>query len=259
MRALVIAALLALAIVAAASPAPSGVPRLAHVVVILFENHDRGEVLGSGDAPTFDRLARSYADLTRYEALTHPSLPNYLALVSGSTQGISDDCTDCAAPGASIGSLLDRAHLSWGAYAEGYPGSPRFAKKHVPFLYFPRDRGHVHPLSALDRAHPPAFAFVTPDLCDDMHDCPVATGDRWLARFVPPLLRVPRTAVFVVFDEGSASQEVAALVLGTAVRAHAVDAAPTGHYALLRTVEDALGLPHLGASARAAPITGIWR
>lgn len=259
MRALVVAAVAALAVAAAAEPAAPRVPRLAHVVLIVFENHDRAEVLGSGAAPTFDRLARRYADLSDYEALTHPSLPNYLALVSGSTQGISSDCTDCVAPGTSIGSLLDRARLSWGAYAEGYPSSPRFAKKHVPFLYFPRDRGHVHALSALDRVHPPVFAFVAPDLCDDMHDCPVAVGDRWLARFVPPLLRVPRTAVFVVFDEGFASQHVAALVLGTAVRAHAVDRVPLGHYDVLRTIEDALGLPHLGASAHAAPIAGIWR
>ena len=260
MRPLAAAAVLALALAATASPAaPARVPRLAHVVVIVFENHDRAEILGGGAAPTFAGLARRYADLTGYQAVTHPSLPNYLALVSGSTQGITSDCTDCVAAGRSIGALLTRAHLSWGAYAEGYPSSPRFAKKHVPFLYFPSDRGHVHPLTALDRSRPPAFAFVTPDLCDDMHDCPVAVGDRWLARFVPPLLRVPSTAVFVVFDEGLAGQNVAALVLGTAVRAHAADAQPTGHYGVLRTIEDALRLPRLGASAHAAPITGIWR
>jgi acid phosphatase len=107
------------------------------------------------------------------------------------------------------------------------------------------------------------FAFVTPDLCHDMHDCSIATGDRWLAKFIEPLLSVKRTAVFIVFDEGSTDVggggQVALLVAGTAVRPHSRYTAPTSHYGLLRTVEDALGLPHLGASGNANPLTGIWR
>jgi len=253
---------LLLAVVGLAGSAPA-VPRLAHVVVIVFENKERGQVLGSGAAPTFDRLAARYADLTSYHALTHPSLPNYLALVSGSTQGITNDCTDCRARGTSIGTSLTRAKRSWAAYAEGFPSSSRFAKKHMPFLYFAGQSSHVKPLTAFDAKHLPAYSFVAPDLCNDAHDCPVATADRWLARFVPPLLQLPRTAVFVVFDEGTTDEggggHVAAIVAGTAVRAHSSNAQPSGHYVLLRTVEDALGLPHLGASARARPLTGIWR
>ena len=247
---------------ALAAPAQK-VPRLAHIVVIVFENHERDEVLGTGEAPTFDRLAARYADLTSYYAVTHPSLPNYLALVSGSTQGISDDCSACSAHGPSVGTLLTRAHLSWGGYAEGYPNSPRFAKKHMPFLYFAGQASHVHQLAGLDRSRLPAFALVAPDLCNDAHDCGIATADRWLAGFVPPLLKVPRTAVFVVFDEGSSDAfgggHVAALALGTAIRAHARDPEPAGHYALLRTIEDAFGLPHLGRSATAKPLARIWR
>ena len=141
------------------------VPRLDHVVVIVFENKERGQVLGSGDAPTFDSLAARYADLTSYHALTHPSLPNYLALVSGSTQGITDDCTVCRARGPSIGTLLTRAKRSWTAYAEGYPSSLRFAKKHMPFLYFAGQSSHVRSLAAFDVKHVPAYSFVAPDLC----------------------------------------------------------------------------------------------
>ena len=243
--------------------AATSVPRLAHVVVIVFENHERNEVLGSGDAPTFDALAARYANLTNYYAGTHPSLPNYLELVSGSTQGISDDCTACSAPGPSIGTLLMRAHRSWDAYAEGYPSSPEYAKRHVPFLYFAHQASHVKPLGALRADALPAFAFVTPNLCDDMHDCSVATGDRWLAKFVPPLLKIARTAVFVVFDEGSSDARggghVAAIAAGTAIRSGVGDEQPANHYVLLRTVEDALGLPHLGASAHVRPLAGIWR
>jgi acid phosphatase len=245
-------------------PRPAAVPRLAHVVVIVFENREDSTVLGSGsDTPTFHALAARYARVTRYDAVAHPSLPNYLALVSGSTQGVTSDCTTCSAHGSSIGTLLDRARLSWGAFAEGYPSSSRFAKKHVPFLYFAGQEAHVKPLGALDPHKLPAYAFVVPDLCDDMHDCPTATGDAWLASFVRPLLRVPRTAIFITFDEGTSDAggggHVATIVAGTAVRPHSATARPASHYSLLRTVEDALGLPHLGASAHAVPITGIWR
>ena len=96
-----------------------------------------------------------------------------------------------------------------------------------------------------------------------MHDCSVATGDAWLKRFVPPLLALPRTAIFVVFDEGTTTAggggRVVALALGTAVRPGSVFARPTNHYGLLRTIEDAWGLPNLGRAATATPIQGIWR
>jgi len=259
-KALAVATLAALGL---AAPIAAPVPRLDHVVVIVFENKERAQVLGNAGAPTFARLARDGADLVDYYAVTHPSLPNYLALVSGSTQGVTGDCTACVVHGTSLGDLLTRAHLAWGAYAEGYPASPRFAKKHVPFLYFPQDRTHVHALAALRPAQLPAFALVVPDLCDDMHDCSIATGDRWLARVAPRLLVAPRTAVFVVFDEGDTNAggggHVAAIVAGTAVARDVRSTQFATHYTLLRTIEDALGLPHLGASASTPPLRGIWR
>jgi acid phosphatase len=242
---------------------PSRVPRLDHVVVVVFENEERRDVLGSGAAPTFDRLASRYAQATDDRAVAHPSLPNYLALVSGSTHGVTTDCENCPQSGKTIGSLLTSRGSDWGSYAEGFPSGARLAKRHVPFLYFREGATHVHPLAAFDPRRLPVFAFVTPDLCHDMHDCSIATGDRWLAKFIEPLLSVKRTAVFIVFDEGSTDVggggQVALLVAGTAVRPHSRYTAPTSHYGLLRTVEDALGLPHLGASGNANPLTGIWR
>ena len=241
----------------------SRVPRLEHVVVVVFENKERGSVLGSGAAPTLDRLAAGYAQASDDRAVAHPSLPNYLALVSGSTHGVTNDCEDCPQSGPTIGSLLTERGRSWGSYAEGYPSSSRFAKKHVPFLYFPGEASHVHPLAAFNPRRLPAFALVTPDLCHDMHDCSISTGDRWLTTFIKPLLSVKRTAVFIVFDEGSSNLggggHVALLVVGTSVKPHSRYTAPTSHYGLLRTIEDALGLPHLGASSSTHPFTGIWR
>ena len=110
------------------------------------------------------------------------------------------------------------------------------------------------------------FGLVVPNLCDDMHDCSVATGDRWLRRNIVPLLGSPELAgsvVFVIFDEGltgvGGGGRVAALAVGPAVRAHSRFGGATSHYGLLRTIEDAWRLPRLGLSVKAALITGIWK
>ena len=279
---LVILAALVVATPAGGSPSP--VPSFRHVVVVVFENHEANDVLGTNDAPTFNALARQYASIDHYDAITHPSLPNYLALVSGSTQGITDDCTECSAPGRSLADTIEAAGKTWKTYAEGlpHPGftgafAGRYAKKHDPFLFFPsvasnaRRRGRVVPFTQLaadvSARRLPAFSLVVPDLCNDMHDCPVATGDAWLKRQIVPLLSSPavgsRGVVFVIFDEGTSSQggggRIAALALGPLVRPGSQASAPTTHYGLLRTIETGLGLPLLGASRTAKPITGIWR
>jgi phosphatidylinositol-3-phosphatase len=264
----VIAALVA----AAALVAP--VPSFRHVVVVVFENHERTEIAGNPAAPTFASLARRGATLTSYDAVAHPSLPNYLALVSGSTHGITDDCTDCVVTGPSLADTLAAAGRTWKTYAEGLPragftgaSAGDYAKKHDPFVYFrnvlarPSWLANVVPFPRR-LARLPDFSLVVPNLCNDMHDCSVATGDAWLARNVVPLLSTDAT-VFVVFDEGTTDAggggNVEALVVGRGVRPGAVSNAPTSHYGLLRTIEQAWGLRFLGRSAQARPITGIWR
>jgi phosphatidylinositol-3-phosphatase len=257
--------------------APRQVPAFDHVVVVVLENKARRQVLGNRDAPAFNAFARTGAVLTAYRGVTHPSLPNYLALVSGSTHGISSDCTSCTVDGRSLADTLEARKLTWKAYAEGLPRAGwtgpargRYAKKHVPFLYFrrvlerPARLRRIVPLAQLSRDRAagrlPNFALVVPDLCHDMHDCTVATGDAWLKRFLPPLLKLPGTAVFVVFDESAtADPGVPALALGSPVRAHSYYASAMSHYGLLRTIEEGFGLPLLGRSARAASVTGIWR
>jgi hypothetical protein len=238
-------------------------PHVAHVVVVVFENHEESAIDNGDRNSPFERYSDRYVDLSNYTAVAHPSLPNYLALVSGSTQGVTDDCTSCGPWTRSIGGLLTRAGKTWGAYAEGYPTSPLFAKKHMPFLYFKDGAGGVHPLSGFDPKHLPAYSFVAPNLCHDAHNCPLSVADAFLANWLPPLLRVPRTAVFVLFDEGTSSSggggRIEAFVAGTAVKRHFVFRRSVDHYSVLRTVEDLFGLPHLGASSSATPLTGIWR
>jgi phosphatidylinositol-3-phosphatase len=238
-------------------------PRVAHVVVVVFENREESAIDAGGQSSPFARFANHYVDLSHYTAVAHPSLPNYLALVSGSTQGVTNDCTSCGPWPRSIGGLLTRAGLPWGGFAEGYPSSPLFAKKHMPFLYFEDAGNRVHPLSRLDPRRLPAYSFVAPNLCHDAHSCPLSAADSFLSHWLPPLLQVPRTVVFVLFDEGTTSigggGRVEAFVAGTAVKRHVAVTRSVNHYTVLRTIEDLLGLPHLGASRAVTPLTGIWR
>jgi len=264
-------------------PASVRVPDFTHVVVVVFENHESNAVAGSHDAPTFNALGDRYARLTNYHGVTHPSLPNYLALVSGSTHGITDDCTDCIVAAHSLADTLEAAGKTWKTYAEdlpspGYTGGSvgNYAKKHDPFLYFKdiassrQRRDHVVPFTRLARdlaaQRLPDFSLIVPNLCDDMHNCSVATGDAWLKANIEPLVGSPELrggVVFVVFDEGTTGNggggHVDALALGPTIKAHAVFAKTTNHYGLLRTIEDAWNLPRLGLSAKGTPIGGIWR
>jgi phosphatidylinositol-3-phosphatase len=264
-------------------PAAAAVPRVPsfdHVVVIVFENKERQSVLGNPAAQTFNRYAKRFANLTAYYAVTHPSLPNYIALVSGSSQRITSDCTECIVDAPSLADSLEAGGRSWKTYAEGLPfpgfagtANGRYVKKHNPFLYFlgivdnGARRTRIVPLAQLAadlRAQAlPDFALLVPDLCNSMHDCGIRVGDAWLRRIVPPLLKLPKTAIFVVFDEGRTQVRggghTPGLVLGTAVRSGSRFGALSGHYEVLRTIEEAWGLPLLGASAQVRPITGIWR
>jgi phosphatidylinositol-3-phosphatase len=264
----------------AASRTP--LPTFDHVLVVVLENKNQSSVLGDDEAPNFNRFATRYAVLSNYGGVAHPSLPNYLALVSGSTHGIRTDCTTCLVSGRNLADTLEQAHLTWKVYAEGLPRagwtggfSGRYAKKHVPFLYFrdivskPARLKRIVPLRQFSRdlavALLPSFSLIVPDLCHDMHDCPVGTGDTWLGRFLKPLLRDPQLAnsvIFVVTDEPSDSNPAApvpALALGPLVKTRSRFSARTSHYGLLRTIEDSWALPRLGRSAQARPITGIWR
>jgi len=264
----------------AARAAVAPIPDFDHVIVVVFENKESGSVLGSPNAPTFNLYGRRYARITQSYGVTHPSLPNYLALVSGSTWGITTNCVACSVNARSLADTIEASGRSWKTYAEGLPrpgflggSSGRYAKRHNPFAYFrpiaakPERAQRLVPLRELatDLAANdlPDFALVVPDLCHSMHDCPVSVGDGWLRRTVGPLLELPRTVIFITFDEGGTSVRggghIATLAVGTAVRAGARFRPVTNHYGLLRTIEQAWGLPKLGRSARARPITGIWR
>jgi hypothetical protein len=286
-RPAVAVAALALAAAAAAGYAAAGpdtdVPPFRHAIVVVFENHGAAQVLESPLAGAFRRLGENYATLENYDAVAHPSLPDYLALVSGRTYGLHTDCTVCVFRGRNLADTLAARGLTWRTYVEDIPANlvrvrRPAVKARIPFLYFrdvvssPARMRDIVPLWSwyrdirADRL--PSFSLVIPDLCHDMHNCSVRTGNRWLASFMRPLLRpgeLKDTVVFVVFDEAERPDSrggggrVPAIVAGPFVRPDSTSAAPLDHYSLLRTLEDAWHLQLLGNSATARPITGIWR
>jgi len=273
-------------------PAPSTPPAavataIQHIVVIVDENKPAGSVIGDPQAPYLTSLARTGALATAYSAITHPSLPNYLALTSGTTAGITTDCPpggSCLVTGPNLAEELDRAGRSWRMYAESMPSpcttanTSLYAVKHNPFLYFPSVTGSASYCAAHDvpysrfagdlasAATLPAFSFISPNLCNDMHDCSVAAGDAWLKANVPAILASPafttqRSLLVVTFDEGDSSDNVVACVFaGPAARAHTVVGTPFTHYSLLRTIEEVWGLASMtGADDGAVGMRGMLR
>ncbi len=150
-----------------------------------------------------------------------------------------------------------------------------YAKKHDPFMYYRQIAGnpgscdHVVPISQLsldERRHTlPRFIWITPNLCHDMHDCDLGTGDRYLAALVPPLLRTlgHDGLLFLTWDEGSSDDgccrvasggHIATIVAGPGARAGARLSTPMDHYSVLQTIEDLLSLPRLrGAACACTP------
>jgi phospholipase C len=261
-----------------ATTAPVTPTAHSHVVVIVMENREYGEVIGPRKAPYVNGLARRSALATNYHAIRHPSLPNYIALIAGDPLGISSDCTDCRAHGAALPDQLEAAHLSWRAYMGDLPrtcfsgsGSRGYAKKHNPFAYLDSAAQctSVVPLTrvAADLRGPglPTFAWISPNQCDDGHDCSTAIADRFLARLVPSLLRGLglHGLLALTWDEGRSDGgcctrghggRVPLILAGPDVRAGARVATPADHYSLLALIEDALGVPRLrGAACACTP------
>ncbi len=259
-----------------------------HVVLVVMENTEYGEVIGSSSAPYVNGLARRYGLATASYAITHPSLPNYLALTSGSTAGIESDCTSCSVSSKNIVDQLQAAGISWRAYLEDVPrpcfGGAQaggYAKKHNPFAYYRDIAGHPGRCGRLvgfgrlgqdlRGGRLPTYVWVSPNLCDDGHDCSLRTADRFLARTLPPLLRElgPHGFLILTWDEGTTDAgccgvahggHIATIVAGPDVRPGARAGRPVDHYGVLGTVEDALRLPRLAGAAdpRAGSLGGLF-
>lgn len=245
-----------------ASPTPSPTPASKHVFVIVLENTSYQLALRQ---PYIAGLARDYAVATNYDAVSSPSLPNYLAMTSGSTWGIRDDGFH-QLPATGLGKQLTDAGISWKAYMEGFTGncfsSPYpYALKHNPFPYYGGTcPPNVVPMTDLPTdlsGVTPLLSWITPGLCNDGHDCGVAKADAWLSQFVPQI--TSSTAwqqdgvLFIVWDESSSSNaQVALLVVAPNLRGQLT--MPLNHYSLEATIADRLGVPRLGESKQATSL-----
>jgi acid phosphatase len=255
--------------------AAAPIPRPDHVVVVVEENHSQKAVIGSPDAPYISSLARQGAVLSDYLAVTHPSQPNYIAMFSGSTQGVYDNRVPTrrfTAP--SLGGQLVAAGLDFGGFSEDMPytgffrpGYRNYHRRHnpwvnfadvpptdnMPFTHFPRPGGY----DAL-----PEVSFVVPNLLNDMHDGTVRQGDDWLRAKLDPYVQWAKThnsLLVITYDEDDYydSNRVPTIVVGAGVTPGSYSQ-PLNHYSLLRTLEEMYGLPPLGQAATARPIDMIW-
>jgi hypothetical protein len=254
-------------------------PAFSHIFVIVMENKEASQILGSSAAPYINQLAGQYAYAADYYGMRHPSLPNYLALTGGSTFGVASDCVTCYVSGDNIAAQLEKAGRTWKAYMESMPqpcyqgaGAQGYAQKHDPFIYYNDIRTNANlcqnivPLTQfqtdLNQNSVPQFAWITPNLCNDMHDCSVGTGDNWLKTWVPKILASSawkdNGALFITFDEGvtnagccqyATGGKVSTLVISPLVKQGFVSHVPYDHYSLLRTIEEAWGLPLLKNAA----------
>jgi phosphatidylinositol-3-phosphatase len=261
-----------------------------HVVWIVLENHSYDDLIGphwssaAQASPYLNSLARSCGLATNAWAITHPSLPNYLAQLTGSTGGVRTDCTPAQCP-QQRRTLLDQVHRnggSWRVLAESMPtacdrsDAGAYVARHNVATYFASlstacrrwdlpmgstSAGRL--VDLVDTGRLPTFLLVIPNQCHNTHDCAVRTGDRWLSQVVPlitsgPDYRAGRTALFVTWDEGSGgyggepcaatrsrSCHVATLVVTPSTTAGTRRSHRYDPYALLETTERALAIPTL--------------
>ncbi len=258
-------------------------------MVIMMENETYASVIGNSSLPYLNgTLASHYQVLLQAFAVGHPSLPNYLELLSGSTWGVSSDCApgpNCEG-GPSLPNQLDQAGISWGGYMESMPvagyaggdtggddgfGYSLYAQHHNPFVYFPSLTSelstHVKPLTDmvadLNSANPPAFVWVSPNMLDDMHDGPLTTGDSWLSQQIPAIQATKwyqaGGTILVMWDEGRDSDSsgiaggigghVAGIVISQALAGSPPEATPVDQAGILHSIERTYGLAYLNDAA----------
>jgi phosphatidylinositol-3-phosphatase len=164
---------------------------LDRVYVIMLENHGLNSVIGDPSAPYITSLAHTYAEATGYYGVTHPSEPNYVAMISGSNWDTNNDNPANLFDHTNLVDELQANHIDWGAYMEALPGvgstaqfwpsstNALYASKHNPFVLFPdilaspSRLANVKPYTSLSAdlngRDAPRFVFITPDQCNDMH------------------------------------------------------------------------------------------
>jgi phosphatidylinositol-3-phosphatase len=244
--------------------------------VAVLENHSYDQVLGGTNAPFLDSLGAAGAVLTQSYAITHPSEPNYLALFSGSTQGLSDDSCPHDYTGPNLAAALLASGHSFTGYSEDLPepgftgcSSGVYARKHNPWVDFSALPAAINqPMTAFpgDFAKLPTVSFVIPNLDHDMHNGPsvaaVTVADQWLQSQLGGYAAWASThnSLLIVTtdeDDEAGNNRIATIIAGAHVRPGQYSAR-TDHYGILRTMLAGYGLAPFAAAANAAPVTTVW-
>ena len=260
----------------AAGLASSSVPTPAHVVIVMEENHSYSDVIGdTADAPYINSLASQGALLTSSFGVTHPSEPNYMALFSGNTDGLTaDTCPVSESTKANLGSELLAAGDTFKGYSEGLPKtgsttctSGNYARKHSPWINFSAiPTSDSLPFtsfpSSSNYASLPTLSFVIPNLNDDMHNGTIAEADSWLKTNMSAYAtwaKANNSLLIVTWDEDDYTEnnQIPTLFVGQSVKPGTYDET-VNHYNVLATLEQMYGLTEVGSSATATPITDIW-
>jgi Phospholipase C len=270
------------------------VPGFDHIVLIMLENEYLQDVIGDAQMPHLNALAKQNVLLSNYFAIGHPSLPNYLALVSGSSQNIASDCLNCFVNQPNLADEIEASGRTWKSYQESLPSpcfvgnAGHYAQWMNPFIYFDSirldatrcDRSIV-PLTQLDKDlaanQLPNFSLIMPNLCDSGHSCVAETSDNWLNAMVAKLQASPalgqNSLIIITFDEGvqdntatccgkttKTKGQIPAVLISPLARQGFNDPAIYSHYNLLKTILAAWNLPGLGQTAQdyVEPIVAPW-
>jgi hypothetical protein len=258
------------------SVTPPGRPNVPGTVfTIVFENENTEAILTPA-LPFFNTFAATNGSATRYVSHTHPSLPNYIELTSGSNNGINDDNDPTynlkIFGNENLPDQLDAAGIKWRAYMEsmGEPckmdSTALYSAHHDPFLYYAsmvddpaRCNEHVvdyeRHFTADLASNAYRYMWITPNMCDDMHNCDKAVADAWLQRTIGTIQQSEAYknggAIFVLFDEGSfrlfgAGANLATIISSPNLVARPFQTStPFDHRSYVATVEDIFGLPRL--------------
>jgi hypothetical protein len=307
---LLIALTLVLTAVGCASPSSTGTTTsnalggavaghaIQHVFIVLMENNNWSDIKGSSSAPYLNSLLTTGAHAEAYNNIPgiHPSLPNYIWLEAGNNFGVladGDPSQFHQSTTAHLVNQLEAAGITWKEYAEDIDGttcplsgSGKFAPRHVPFLYFDdvtnnlssssaRCTQHVRPYSELakDIANNtlPQYAFITPNLCDDMHGgvwgClfpSVGTGDTWLSQQMPQIINSSvfkqSGALFITWDESENGDfPIGMIVVSPFAKAGYSNSIPYSHSSTLRTMQEIFNVgPFLGDAANATDLSDLF-
>jgi phosphatidylinositol-3-phosphatase len=260
--------------IAFAGATPLAGPHGSQVTIILMENKDYQRVVGNPQAPYLNtKLIPQGVLLRNSHAVGHPSEPNYLALFSGSTQGINGDQCPVYFTRTNIASELIAAGKTFAGYSEsmprdGYKGCYRglYDRNHNPWVEFrnvPETDNLVYHGFPKNVA---SFVWITPNLCHDTHDCPVNVGDRWLSKNLPPIIAWDNRhdgLLILTWDEAAPDinrrNHIATVLVGPMIRPGAMDAENVDHYSVLRTIEKILNVPCINHDCSAPLLTGIWK